>query len=38
MIVKIDHIGVAVSSIDEAVKLYGDGLGLKIGEIETVEA
>jgi len=38
MIVKIDHIGVAVSSIDDAVKLYRDGLGLKIGEIETVEA
>lgn len=37
MIVKIDHIGVAVSSIDDAVKLYRDGLGLKIGEIETVE-
>lgn len=38
MIVKIDHIGVAVSSIDDAVKLYRDGLGLKTGEIETVEA
>jgi len=38
MIVKIDHIGGAVSSIDDAVKLYRDGLGLKIGEIETVEA
>lgn len=36
-IVKIDHIGVAVNSIDEAVKLYSDAFGLKVGKIETVE-
>lgn len=37
MIVKIDHIGVAVNSIEEAVKLYSDVFGLKVGEIETLE-
>ena len=33
---KIDHIGVAVKSIDEALKLYRDLLGLKVTEVETV--
>lgn len=37
MIEKIDHIGIAVSNIEEAVKLYTDVLGLKIDNIETVE-
>ncbi len=37
MIVRIDHIGVAVNSIEDAVKLYSDVFGLKVGEIETVE-
>jgi len=37
MIVRIDHIGVAVNSIEDAVKLYSDAFGLKVGEIETVE-
>ena len=37
MVVRIDHIGIAVSNLEEAVKLYTDALGLKIGEIETVE-
>lgn len=37
MIAKIDHIGVAVNSIEEAVKLYRDVLGLKIEEIEVNE-
>lgn len=38
-IVRIDHIGVAVNSIDEAVKLYTDAFGIKAEdiEIETVE-
>ena len=37
MIVRIDHIGIAVNSIEDAVKLYSDAFGLKVGEIETVE-
>lgn len=37
MIGKIDHIGIAVSNLDEAIKLYTDALGLKVEEIETVE-
>jgi len=37
MIVKIDHIGIAVKSVDEAVKLYTDKFGLKVEAIEVVE-
>ena len=37
MIVKIDHIGIAVNSIEEAVKLYTDVFGLKVKAIETSE-
>jgi len=37
MITKINHIGIAVKSIDEAVKLYTDVLGLKVKDIEVVE-
>ena len=37
MIAKIDHIGIAVNSIDDAVKLYTDVLGLKVKDIEIVE-
>ena len=37
MIVKIDHIGVAVNDLEDAMKLYIDVFGLKVGEIETVE-
>lgn len=36
MIARIDHIGIAVNSIDEALKLYTDVLGLKVSGIETV--
>jgi len=36
MIVKINHIGIAVENIEEATKIYRDMLGLKIEEIETV--
>ena len=36
MINKIDHIGIAVRSIDEAVKLYTEVLGLKVKGIEVV--
>ena len=37
MIVKVDHIGIAVKSIEEHIKLYKDVLGLKIEKVETVE-
>ena len=37
MITKINHIGIAVNSIDEALKLYTDVLGLKVKDIEVVE-
>ena len=37
MITKIDHIGIAVNGIDDAVKLYTDMLGLEINGTETVE-
>ncbi|MDO9530217.1 MAG: methylmalonyl-CoA epimerase [Syntrophales bacterium] len=36
-ILKLDHIGVAVNSIEEALKLYEGVLGLKLEEVETVE-
>lgn len=38
MIKKINHIGIAVNSIEDAVKLYTDALGLKVKDIEIVEA
>ena len=38
MIKKINHIGIAVNSIEDAVKLYTDVLGLKVKDIEIVEA
>lgn len=34
MIQKIDHIGIAVSDLDEALKLYRDVLGLKVEKTE----
>ena len=37
MITRINHIGIAVNSIEEAVKLYTDVLGLKLQDIEVVE-
>ena len=37
MIKKINHIGIAVNSIEEAVKFYADVLGLEVKEIEVVE-
>jgi len=36
MIKKINHIGIAVNSIEEAVKLYTDVLGLKVKDVEVV--
>ena len=38
MIKKINHIGIAVNSIEDAVKLYIEGLGLEVKDIEIVEA
>src|SRR5262245_19134237 len=35
--VKIDHLRIAVSSIDEAMNFWRDGLGLALKEIEVVE-
>ncbi len=37
MIKKINHIGIAVSNINEAIKLYTEALGLKVTGIEVVE-
>ena len=35
-ITKINHIGIAVTSIDEALKIYTDVLGLKVQSMEVV--
>ena len=37
MIKRINHIGIAVNSIEDAVRLYTDVLGLKVKEIEIME-
>lgn len=37
MITKINHIGIAVNSIEDVLKLYTDGLGLELKDIEIVE-
>ncbi len=37
MIVKIDHIGIAVNNLEDALKLYTDVFGLEVGEIEARE-
>mgnify|MGYP001030818835 CR=1 FL=1 len=37
MIKKINHIGIAVNNVEEALKLYTDVLGLKVKGIETIE-
>ncbi|MBA7470643.1 MAG: methylmalonyl-CoA epimerase [Dehalococcoidia bacterium] len=37
MITRINHIGIAVGSIDQALKLYTEVLGLSLKEIEVVE-
>ena len=38
MIKNIDHIGIAVKSLDEALPLYTETLNLKLEGIETVES
>jgi len=37
MIKKINHIGIAVNSIEDALKLYTDVLGLRVKDMEVVE-
>ena len=37
MLSKVDHIGIAVSNLDEALKLYKDVLGLELHGVEVVE-
>ena len=34
---KIDHLGIAVRSLDESLKFYQDALGLRVHEMEDVE-
>ncbi len=36
MVNKVDHIGIAVSNLDEAIKLYSDVLGLELHGTEEV--
>jgi len=38
LIKKINHVGIVVNSIEDALKLYTDALGLKVKDIEIVEA
>lgn len=37
MVKKVDHIGIAVKSIDEALSLYTDVYGLELAGVEVVE-
>ena len=37
MVLKLDHIGIAVSNLEESLKLYMDVLGMKLHGTETVE-
>ena len=37
MVLKVDHIGIAVSDLSESLKLYTETLGLKLQGTETVE-
>lgn len=37
MIVNIDHIGIAVNNLEDAMKVYTNAFGLKVEEIEVVE-
>ena len=37
MIKKVNHIGIAVKNLEEAIKLYTDVFGLEVKEIEVVE-
>ena len=37
MVLKLDHIGIAVSNLEESLKLYTEILGMKLHGTETVE-
>ncbi len=37
MVVKVDHIGIAVSNLEESLKMYTDILGMTLHGTETVE-
>lgn len=37
MVGKVDHIGIAVSNLEESIKFYEDVLGMKLHGIEVVE-
>lgn len=37
MVTKVDHIGIAVSNLEETLKVYTEILGLKLSGIEVVE-
>ncbi len=37
MVVQVDHIGIAVASLDESLKFYTDMLGMQLHGTETVE-
>ena len=37
MVIKLDHIGIAVSNLEESIKVYTDLLGMKLQGTETVE-
>ena len=34
---RLDHIGIAVTNLEEALELWRDGLGADVGDVETVE-
>jgi methylmalonyl-CoA epimerase len=36
--VEIDHLGIAVNSLEESLRFYTESLGMKLGGCETVEA
>lgn len=38
MLNKVDHLGIAVTSLDDAIKFYENALGLKCRDIEEVES
>ena len=37
MILKIDHLGIVVKNLEEALKVYRDLLGLKVSHVEVME-
>ncbi|HOC09474.1 MAG TPA: VOC family protein, partial [Bacillota bacterium] len=37
MVTKVDHIGIAVSNLEETLKLYTEILGLELSGVEVVE-